>query len=75
MTISADRQAVLRLFLIDDEARDGGYKFVADEKRFALARWNGEFFAYPGNTQIEFTPKFYRCAKRVVGPDAEAAHG
>lgn len=75
MTKSANLQAVLPLLLIDESARDGGYKFVADEKRFALARWNGEFFAYPGNTQIEFTPLFYRCAKRVVGPDAETGHG
>lgn len=68
MTKSANLQAVLPLLLIDEGARDGGYKFLADDTRFALGRWNGEFFAYPGNAPVEFTPKYYRCAKRVVAP-------
>ena len=42
MTKSANLQAVLPLLLIDEGAHDGGYKFLADDTRFALGRWNGE---------------------------------
>lgn len=75
MSKQAIRQMTLLLFPIDADARDGGYKIVASDDRFALARWNGECFAYPGNTAIEFAPKYYRCAKRVVAPDEVAGHG
>ena len=65
-------EARIPLAAIDDRARDGKYQFLADLTRFALGRWNGEYFAYPGGRPLEFTPTHFRTAERMVTPTGGA---
>lgn len=68
-------RAVIQLQDISDEARDGKYHFLADDKLFALGRWVEDRWVYPGNTPLDFVPLYHRPATQVVNPTRERAHG
>lgn len=60
----------LELRLLDADAKNGRYQFVSDGTVFALARWKGGEFTYPGGEPIEFPVTHYRPAGLLVKPES-----
>lgn len=60
----------LELRLIDSDAKDGKYQIVADGAVFALARFAGGEWTYPGGDLLEFGPSHYRPASAAMKPEA-----
>ncbi|MEA3264162.1 MAG: hypothetical protein U9R07_11845 [Pseudomonadota bacterium] len=61
-------RAVIELQDIDDAARDGKYHFLADDALFAIGRWADDHWTYPGKKPLDFTPRYYRPATKVMTP-------
>ena len=49
------------LIPIDDSAMDGSEQLVFERgQRFALVRWDGERWMFPGGQPLDFLPDCYR---------------
>lgn len=64
-------KAELELRLIDSDAKDGKYQFVADGRVFALVRFIEGEWRYPGGDLLEFGPTHYRPASAAMKPEGQ----
>lgn len=58
----------IQLQLLDVDAKSGAMMLLADDVFTAIGSWADGRFVYPCNTDIEFTPRYYRPLGSLILP-------